>query len=63
MKWLTSMKKTKHHKVLEELDDIMKAKNLQFDEYGDYKDKNLENGTYAQGYRQALIDFYKLMEK
>lgn len=55
------MEQSKHLKVLIELDDIIKAKGQQLNEDGSYRDSDLENGTYAQGYRQALIDFYKLM--
>lgn len=51
-------------KGLDGLHDGIKKKMLELhSEDGSYKDSDLENGTYASGYMQALIDVYKLIKK
>lgn len=45
------------------LHDEIKRKLSSIDSNGDYLDSELEQGTYASGYMQALIDVYKLIKK
>ena len=48
---------------LNALHDILKKKMATLsDEDGSYADSDLENGTYASGYMQCLIDVYKLLK-
>jgi len=45
------------------LHDEIKRKLCEIDSGGEYRDDELQNGTYASGYMQALIDVFKLIKK
>ena len=54
------METKKIKEILIKLEDNLRIKEKDLSsEDGSYNDSNLENGTYATGYKECLIDIYK----
>ena len=49
--------------IINRLHRVMREKVNDLDENGEYKDAKLENGTYQDGYAQALEDLYNEYSK